>query len=460
MTTFRLRDVEIEGRRCDVAVVDGVIARVDPRAALPPGPDDIDGGGAALLPGLHDHHLHLFAMASAAGSVDCSPSAVHDLAGLAAALQAAPADEWIRGTGYHESVAGDLDRALLDRLVPQRPVRIQHRSGALWMLNSVALARIEAALGESDDVERDESGTPTGRLWRFDARLRRALPQVPPSLAPVGRRLAAYGITGVTDATPDLDETALRLLADAVGDGSLPQRLTLLGAPLGARPPHGVRIGPRKLHLRDHELPTFDELLDQVATTHAAGRAVAIHCVTRTSLLLSLAVLEQVGALPGDRIEHASVVPAETRAQLRGLGVHVVTQPDFLRTRGADYLRDVDAEDIALLYPYASLLAADIPTCASSDAPYGSADPWQVIMSAVARRTTEGTVIGADERVEAWTALAGYLAPPDSPGGPPRRVSPGEPADLVLLDRPLAGALTDPRAEHVRSVWIAGRPVA
>ena len=49
---------------------------------------------------------------------------------------------WIRGVGYFESVAGELDRARLDRLAPARPLRIQHRSGALWMLNSAAVDRL------------------------------------------------------------------------------------------------------------------------------------------------------------------------------------------------------------------------------------------------------------------------------------------------------------------------------
>ena len=462
MSTLRLHDVEIDGRRRDVSVVDGVIASVGPRSTAPVSADHIvDGTGGALIPGLHDHHLHLLAMASAAGSVDCSPAAVSDLDGLAAALRSAPIEaEWIRGTGYHESVAGDLDRSLLDRVVPDRPIRIQHRGGALWMLNSAALARVAAVLDESSDVERDQAGTPTGRLWRYDERLRRALPFTPPPVAAVGRRLAAYGVTGVTDATPDLDPTGLGLLVDAVRAGDLPQRLTLLGAPLGEALPFGIAVGPRKLHLRDHELPTFDELLHAIASAHAVGRPVAIHCVTRTSLLLSLAALEQAGALAGDRIEHASVVPPEARAQLRALGVRVVTQPDFLRTRGADYLRDVDADDVPLLYPYASLIEAGVPTCAASDAPYGSADPWQVIASVAARRTTAGIVIGEDERVDPATALAGYLSAPDDPAGPSRRVRAGAPADLVLLDRSLTAALEQPSASHVRAVWIAGRQVS
>jgi len=471
MNGLVLRDVEVDGRRLDVTVVDGVIAQVGPpsphpRSRSPRVAEDVDGAGGALLPGLHDHHLHLFAMASAAASIDCSPAAIADLDGLAAALRgASTANEWIRAVGYHESIAGDLDRHVLDRLVADRPVRVQHRGGALWVLNSAALSRVAAALDDSGDVERDAAGAPTGRLWRYDDRLRRALPYAPPDLAEVGRRLASYGITGATDATPDLDETGLRLLGRATETGAIAQRLTLLGAPLhadaaGYRAGDRIAVGPYKLHLRDHELPEFDDLVARIATAHAAGRPVAVHCVTRVSLLLTLAALAQAGPVEGDRIEHGSVVPPEARTQLGALGVRVVTQPDFLRSRGDAYLRDVDTDDVPLLYPYASLLAAGVATCAASDAPYGSADPWQVIASATTRRTAAGVVIGGDERVDASTALAGYLSAPDDPAGAPRRIQPGSPADLVLLDGPLAEALSDPSTERVRAVWIGGRRAA
>ncbi|WP_229758442.1 hypothetical protein [Peterkaempfera bronchialis] len=56
---------------------------------------------------------------------------------------------WVRGVGYHESVAGPLDRDRLDALVAHRPVRVQHRSGALWILNSAG-----AALLGLDDPDR------------------------------------------------------------------------------------------------------------------------------------------------------------------------------------------------------------------------------------------------------------------------------------------------------------------
>src|SRR5687768_12237258 len=73
-----------------------------------PGERVIEAQGGALLPGLHDHHIHLPALAAARASVRCGPPEVTDEAELAAALNR-PGQGWLRGIGYHESVAGMLD---------------------------------------------------------------------------------------------------------------------------------------------------------------------------------------------------------------------------------------------------------------------------------------------------------------------------------------------------------------
>jgi predicted amidohydrolase YtcJ len=63
-----IREVEIEGRAgLDVRIEDGRIAEIGPK--LPRAGDEIDGHGGALIPGLIDHHIHLFALAAQAQSV-------------------------------------------------------------------------------------------------------------------------------------------------------------------------------------------------------------------------------------------------------------------------------------------------------------------------------------------------------------------------------------------------------
>lgn len=460
MTGLLIREAEVDGRIVDVRITDRRIAAIAP--ALPPRPDEelLDAEGGALVPGLTDHHLHLFALAAAERSTRCGPPAVHDRQALTAALAMAPADEhgWVRGVGYHESVAGLLDATGLDALHARRLVRIQHRSGALWIVNRLAADVLDLNGAGHPGVERDADGRPTGRLWRADDWLRtRLLRGAPPDLAAVGARLARFGITAVTDATPDLTPDTRDALGRAVRSGALAQHVTLLGVPLGERPPAGTATGPYKIVMADSGLPHLDDLTARIRAAHAAGRGVAVHCVTREALILLLTALNDTGTHPGDRIEHAALVPAELIADLCNL--RVVTQPGFLADRGDRYLLDVPCAEHADLYRCRSLLDARVPLALSSDAPYGPLDPWAVIAAAVDRRVPGGEVAGPAERLTSAAALNAYLAPAADPGGPPRQISPGMPADLVLLDRPLDDALAAPNAEAVRATLIGGRTV-
>src|SRR5918998_660746 len=141
MNDLVLREVVVDGRLVDVRASGGVIVEIDRRVDARPGDDEVDG----------------------------------------------PIDRW------H-----------LDALVPDRPVRVQHRAGGAWVLNTRGLDLI--GVDDTTDragVERDGDGQPTGRLLGLDRWLRERLPPHPvPDLAAVGRRLTAYGVTGVTDATP------------------------------------------------------------------------------------------------------------------------------------------------------------------------------------------------------------------------------------------------------------------
>lgn len=473
MTGYLLRDAELDGQRhADVRLRDGIVTDIAPQ--LSPRTDEtvLDADGGALLPGLCDHHLHLHALAARDRSVLCGPPEVTDALALANGLARAPADAhgWVRGVGYQETVAGDLTAAVLDRLHAARPVRIQHRSGALWSLNSAAAAAAGLADGDHPGIERDEHGRPTGRLWRADDWLRTRLPTAElPDLAPVGTRLAQLGITAVTDATPDLAPTALAAITDAMRTGALPQRVHLLGAPLDWQPPPGQHvppasphvpsIGPYKIVLADSDLPALDSLTDRVRTAHRAGRAIAAHCVTREALLLLLAAMAAAGVRAGDRIEHAALVPVELLPQLAEQQLRVVTQPGFLAHRGDDFLRDLPPVDHPDLYRARSLTDANIPLGLSSDAPYGPLDPWTVLAAATDRRTPNGRVANAAERLTPAQALAAYLSAPADPGGPARPVRPGADADLVLLHAPLATAFARPAADLVRATFIAGNLV-
>ena len=234
-STAALRSVRIAGGR---------IAEIGPALERRRGEPRLDAAGGALLPGLHDHHIHLLALAAAPSSVRCGPPEVRTRAELARALRRrGRAAGWLRGVGYHESVAGALDRRGLDALAPGGALRIQHRSGALWILNSAGVERLGLDRGaDAPGVERDAAGRATGRLFRVDAWLRARLGAAdPPDLAPVGARSRAFGVTGVTDATAGNDAAELALLEAAARTGALPQRLLVMGA-LALPAPRSPRV--------------------------------------------------------------------------------------------------------------------------------------------------------------------------------------------------------------------------
>ena len=174
--TLLVRDAEVAGQRCDVRIRGASIESIEAR--LDGADHSIDADGGALIPGLHDHHVHLLATAAAAASVTAGPPEVRDeaqlRARLTAAADAAPPGGWIRAVGYHDSVAGELDRWHLDRLCAARPLRLQHRSGALWVLNSEGLrvAGIDEMSSLPAGAERGVDGSLTGRFFRLDGWLR------------------------------------------------------------------------------------------------------------------------------------------------------------------------------------------------------------------------------------------------------------------------------------------------
>ena len=435
-----IRDAAVDGRRCSVLVDHGLIEAVGPIHGMPLADIVVDADGGALIPGLHDHHIHLRSAAVAASSISLDANEVQGTSALRVRLRRAAKsdpDGWIRVVGYHESVAGDLDRHVVDAIISDRPVRIQHRSGSLWILNTLAIQIAGIDGRRHPGIERDDSGRPTGRLWRADELLVGLSSVSTDQFASLGARAASFGITGFTDATPDQSIDSLRHLAELHWQGIIPQRLHLM-APVGIGrvEGEGITIGPVKIMLDDASLPSVDELGHRLAAVRDAGRAVAIHCVTQVQSVVALTALSEVGTITGTRIEHASVLSPHLDRLVFDLGVTVVTQPHFLVTRGDQYLRDVPADEVASLYRGETLRRAGIPVAAGSDAPFGMLDPWAAMSAATERRSASGAQFSLEERFTPQDALRLYLGSAERPGTP-RTVTPGSRADLCLLPAPL-----------------------
>jgi predicted amidohydrolase YtcJ len=359
MADLVLREVVVDRRLVDVRASGGVITEIDRRLPARPGDDEVDGRRGALIPGLHDHHVHLLALAAAGRSP-----------------------------------------------------------------------------GAGDDTS----------------------PPPEPDLAATGARLAGYGVTGVTDLTPTSSSSVLAVLAAAASSGALPQRVVVGTGPglAATRAPSPLTTGPVKIVVDDGAPPTLDTLVRWMRAAREAARPVAVHCVTRAGLALALDAWDRVGTRTGDRVEHGSVVPPDLRLVVAARNLTVVTQPGFVLERGDRHLASGAPEDLSHLYPCRGLIEAGIPVGGGTDAPYGHPDPWRAIAAAVERRTSSGTPLGVREAVSPERALALFLTPLDDPGGTPRRVELGAPADLCLLDGPLSQVLEDPSSDNVAATVIGG----
>lgn len=433
-----LRDVVLDGARADCRLADGLVvelaAAIDPR----PGDQILDAGGGELLPGLHDHHVHVLAAAAARASLDLEGGPLPG-----PPVESGPELDggWLRVVGLGDD---DVMRPDLDAVWPSRPVRVQHRSGALWVLNSAGVAELGARLSEEERR--------TGRVWRERGQWGGALEQTPLTgeLERVGRDLARWGVTGLTDATPDLSGQAL-----ATVRAGLPQRVWSLGG-------EDADL-PRKIVVIDHDDDVWGRLWSGVAEARRAGRPVALHAVSRTALALVIAVLDEAGPTPGDRVEHAAVCDDATADRLAELGVLVVTQPSIPARRGRAMLEQAEVEDQPWLWRIRGLRDRGVDVVLSSDAPYGDPDPWATVRLAATAAPGPDSPWLSEQSIDVRLALQSYLTAPDDPAGVVRRVEPGGIADLCLLDGPLgevldrvvAGATTSP----VRATFVGGARV-
>jgi predicted amidohydrolase YtcJ len=159
-----------------VAVSDGRIVAVggdtEVRAIAGGGTEVVDLGGRMLLPGFQDAHAH--PAPSGLDLLRCNlaedyslPAYEHIVAEYAAAH---PDDSWIAGSGWSMDVfpGGNPPKEALDRVVPDRPVRLWSRDGHSVWVNTRALEIAAVTAGTPDPVDgwivRDERGEPAGAL--------------------------------------------------------------------------------------------------------------------------------------------------------------------------------------------------------------------------------------------------------------------------------------------------------
>ena len=492
-----------------LGIVGGRVAVIGAReavmAAAAPGARIVDAGSAAVIPGLHDFHIHLVGLARTRFGVllDGIADAGEVLELLRTAAARLGPGEWLTGRGWSESPFAGIPPETLEAAVGERPCFLSSHDGhSAW---ASAVARRSAGLTAATEnpaggrIERGPDGEPTGILRETALDLvagvvpRAQGEALRGALEATLEELRSYGLTGASEAGDYTDRngigadadlgdsySTLTDLADAL-DGRF--RMTLgipvdainaaaarglrTGAPLAKR--RTMRFGWAKEYADgalgsgtaalfqprscgDHDpgiLRVGPAELDALfAAARPAGMGLAIHAIGDRAAATVLDAVERApGRLPGvplDRMEHLQLVRAWDRARLARLGVIASIQP-IHAAADRDLVEECwnGRQDDA--YAWRGLVDAGALLAAGSDAPVESVNPWLGIFAALHRRlpTDPRGDWRPEHALRMLEALHAYTLGPALALGvsDEGHLRPGARADLAVLNVPLDALL-------------------
>ena len=407
----------------------------------------IEAGEAAVIPGLHDFHIHLAGLARTRMGVllDDGRDGREVIQRLHAHASSLPSDAWVRGRGWSERQLATITTADLDAAVGGRPAFITSHDGHSAWASAEALRRtgvVEATLDPiGGRLERDDAGRPTGILRETALDLVASIvpepqgDQLRPALEATLRDLADHGITGASEAGDYTAEggigedaalgdsySTLTDLGDVV-DGRLRMTLGIPVDAIAAAAERGLRTGVPLVGRRTMRFGWAKEYADGAlgsgtaalfepggcgdggtgilrvtpdsldalfAAARPAGIGLAIHAIGDRAAAVVLDAIGRAGGpmdgTPADRMEHLQLLRAEDRARLVVHGVTASIQP-IHAAADRDLVETCWDGRQADAYAWRSLLDAGALLAAGSDSPVESVNPWLGVFAALHRRT-------------------------------------------------------------------------
>lgn len=490
-----------------VAIANGRLLAVgtdaDIRALSRPGTRTIDLGGKVVIPGVIDGHNHpAYAGLRHLREVDCDLRSIGAIqSALRERASKTPAGEWILGFKYDDTKTAEgrfLTRADLDAVSTTHPILVVHRGGHTAFVNSMAFARAGVTESTPDPVggrfDRDAAGKLTGRAAESAAEVIETAAARPYSradrqagVAEISKRLAAAGITSVTDAgaspaelqayqdARDAGELHTRVychlgaayldrmiaagvrtgLGDewvkvgavkCVSDGSISERTARLAEPYIGRPnDYGIMVNDAEVLW-----PIFEK-------AHRAGWQIGTHANGEAGIDLTATLYERLQREyprrdPRFRFEHCTVLTPELIRRIKALGAIPTPFSAYVYFHG-EKMGEYGAKRTERMFPVRWFIDAGIPVAMGSDYPPGPFEPMMALTSMITRTDLRGTVWGANQRVSFDEALkvltvnGAYASFEEHQKG---SLTAGKWADLVVLGR-------DPRA--VPPIEIVNVPV-
>jgi predicted amidohydrolase YtcJ len=509
-----------------VAIRNGRIAYVGsdslPAGLIGPNTEVVDLAGKMVLPGFQDGHVH--PIGSGVELAECTLDELQNAADVADSIRscarAQPTTPWVRGTGWQLPVFtdGNPSKALLDRVVPDRPAFFYAADGHSAWANSQALALAGISRDTPDPahgrIERDRrTGEPSGTL-REDA-IGLVAKVVPPrtdaeltaGLQRAQKLANRFGITSILSATTD--EVGLRAFTEADRRGALTLRVIAalsLGDPLpdsllpvlrdlrkrfatGKVKPTVVKlfadgvIEARTAALlapyRDRHgyrgTPVYEpaRLKDLATELDREDFQIHVHAIGDWAIRMTLDALAYARARNGAHdarhtITHLELIDSSDVPRFRALGV--VANFQALWANGDEYLTRMTESTLGparsrWLYPIASVVRSGAVVSGGSDWSVTSLNPLEAIEVGITHCNPgdPGPAWNPAERVDLPTMIAMYTINSAYANHQEREtgsIEKGKLADLIVLDRNLfAIPVTDIHRAKVLRTLLEGKTV-
>lgn len=489
-----------DGWQDGLAISGGTIValgRTDDMAAFrSPSTKVVDLGGATVLPGLIDMHVH--AISAGLDAKNCmfpngsKPAEILETVKLC--VSKTTPGTWIVGGQWVGDLFGKAGphRAMLDKVAPNNPVLLRDFSLHSAWVNSAALKSVgitrDTPNPKGGIIERDRSGNPTGVLREHAAmQLLDKIPQADTdtmvdALRYTTKTLLSLGIVAYEDAL--LTSPGAKAYAALADKGELyqhvrtcmwePDQALILTRNLYSRP--GLDMSCVKMMLDGvptdaHTAAMHDDYADAASLSDPARRKGSL-LVAPAELQTKIVRYDAKGLTvkmhaTGDAAVHAAldaIAAARTANGIAGMRHEVthanfVLPADFARAKaiGAtfefspyvwfpnpvikDVIKAVGATRMEHFSPVKSAIDAGLPVTLGSDWPVvPSADPWLAIETLVTRQAPGGVGepvspkerISVAEAVNIFTREGARQLGVDNKTGSLER---GKSADFIVIDQ-------------------------
>ncbi len=514
-TNGRIRTLDSRRPQAEaLAVSDGRILHAGDRreclSLLGPGAEEVDLGGAWVLPGFTDSHIHFTSYAKGLNRIalEDTTSMQEALDRVEEKIRALSPGEWVLGGrwDYNRWAEGrPPDKTALDRVAPANPVALHSRDGHSLWVNSRALELAGIGPDTADPpggqiVRLPGSNEPSGWLLETARELVFTVQEAPEeSLTDLLKEAFGHALAGGITSIHDFDgHEAIEAYRELSEQGALGLRVyKSIPVPSfdwaleeGIRTGRGdewFRFGPLKIFTdgalgshsaaflepyagepenRGIEVTPPAELRELVLRASGGGIACALHAIGDKANRNALDAFEHarnegVGTELRHRIEHVQHLHADDVPRLAALGVTASMQP--IHQVSDMYVADeLLGPRARYSYAWRSLLDSGARLAFGSDCPVEPFDVFKGLHAATTRQKDgkpEGgwypeERISGEEAVRAYTEGAAWISGEEEIKG---RLSRGMLADFVLLsDNPMECPADKIQDIHVLATYVGG----